>query len=62
MQLCDNSICLKLTLDDGEHDIIISEVLSECACFLLLLEDLRLLRPSLLRQILHLNIILNLFH
>jgi len=42
-----------LTLDDGEHDVVVDELLSELANLLLLLQDLRLLRPLLLRQVLH---------
>ena len=51
-----------LTLDDREDDIVVGEVLSEYTGLLLLLEDLSLLSPTLLGQILHLNIILILFH
>ena len=50
-----------LTLDDREDDIVVGEVFSEYASLLLLLHDLSLLGPTLLGQILHLNIILILF-
>ena len=43
----------RLTLDDGEDDVVVDELLAELVDLLLLLEDLRLLRALLLRQVLH---------
>ena len=47
---------LLLTLDDGENNVVIDELLSELLNPLLFLDDLRLLCALLLRQVLHISI------
>ena len=46
-------ILRRLTLDDGEDDVVVDELLAELVDLLLLLKDLRLLRALLLREVLH---------
>ena len=50
-----------LTLDDGEDNIIVNELLSKLTYLLLFLDNLRLLCALLLRQVLHISITETLF-
>ena len=50
-----------LTLDDGEDNIIVNELLSKLTNLLLFLDNLRLLCALLLGQVLHISITETLF-